>query len=716
MDNKTQSLPEINSAIKEINDVIDTSWEIRRSNPLKALKLALQARELCNTVNSPLLTALTYRNAGTALYILSQYAEGLDQLLKAKTMLLIINDKKALADVVRNIGNIYHSTNQYDDSLAAYNESMQLCIEINDKQGEAYNLGNIGYVKLLENKFDEAIKYISSTRDILVTIKDDLGLSDALNNLGRVHLGKNEKEQALHSFEESLKIALQINHLRGIAHANISLGNYYLLNEENEKAGFYLKDAQLAATKLGEKSLLINIHKQLAQYYENGSEFKLALQEFKTFEKLSVENDLSNNQRVIESLKYKFNFEQLELEKGILQDKNSELSEANEIIKTKNIELELLSLVASHTDNVILIFDNKLHLEWTNDSFSKYTGAQFATELLKNKSSIYEVSGNTEIKNAVSQCISLKKSVRYNSSFTNQSGEQFWFSSTLSPVFCKEGILQKLVIIDTDITESKHAEEIINSKNKDIRDSINYAERIQKSLLPNNKIFEKLFSDYFIFYKPRDTVSGDFYWISEVQDYILLAVIDCTGHGVPGAMMSMIASAFLNNVVHKKHVNSPSAVLKQLYLQLDFAFTQYNSHTRTNDGMDIALIEINKIDNSVRFSGVNRNLFVMKNDKLIEYKSLRSPSNLSREDLDKLSDVIIDVDKGDMLYLFTDGLIDQFGGSENKKLGSARFKKLLTDVANKSCVSQNIKIEDFYLDWKKQEPQTDDILLLGIKL
>jgi PAS domain S-box-containing protein len=488
------------SDIKELERQISDAWNIRRTNPLEALRLSIDAIQLSSKLDSQKHLALAHRNTGTAFYLISQYTTGLEHLLKAKKLFELENDKKGLADVLRNMGNIHHSTNQYEDAYDLYLEAKKLCIEINDKQGEAYNLGNIGYVKILQNKFDDAIIYINRAIEILEEIKDTLGFSDALNNLGKAYLGKYDLPKALELFLLSLQKSKEIEHLRGITNGYISLGNYYFKEQNYELTQKYLFDALAASEKLGEVALIISVNKQLSDMFEAKREYQKALNYYRRYEQLKSDNEKEDHKKLINSLKYQFSFEQLELEKSILEQKNHELSIANKLINDKNIQLELLSLVAKHTDNIIIIYDEDFRLEWLNNSFIKYTGAEYSNYILNNKPSIFEMSGNSSIKKIVEECILKKEPIKYNSSFINEQNKIRWFSSTLSPIFDEAGTLKKLVIIDADITEIKLTGEILNQKNKDITDSINYALRIQSSLLPSHTIFEKLFSNYFIYY------------------------------------------------------------------------------------------------------------------------------------------------------------------------------------------------------------------------
>ncbi len=701
---------------KDLEKLVKESWDIRRSRPNDSFETALKIRTISKEINSDYYLALSYRNSGTALYILSQYGEALTDLLEAKSLLEKLKNQQGLTDVIRNLGNIYNSLNQTDEALSSYFEAKSICELINDRQGIAYNLGNIGYVYLIEEKYDEAALCIGQAIEILQEIGDTLGLADAFNNLGKIYVRQNNLDLAYSLFKKSLELSESINHLRGIANSKLSLASVESERMNLKDSETHYNEALSTAIELGEVAIVIECNKLLASYYEKTENYKLALHYFKEYEKLKNKNAKENNERLITSLKKQNSINALELEKKVLESKNTELSEANKLIHKKNNELELLSLVASNTDNIILIFDNHLKLEWANESFITFVGREYADSLLEAKIKLTNFSTNKDIEKFVQSGIELNRVIQYESTHVNLMGAKKWLSSTLSPVLNADGKLKKVVLIDSDITTLKQNEEIINEKNKNITDSINYAERIQKSLLPHGSIIESFLEDHFVFYKPKDIVSGDFYWVAEISDYILAAAIDCTGHGVPGAMMSMITSAFLDSIIRKDHVNSPSEILKELYGRLDFLFSRYNPTTKTMDGLDVALVEIHKASKEIRYSGVNRNLILAKKNEIIEYKAYKTFSALNEQQLNNLFDVKINYEPTDVIYLFSDGFSDQFGGEKNSKFGTRQFKELLSSLSGLPCGNQLEKIDEAFHTWKGLSEQTDDVLVFGFRV
>jgi len=264
--------------------------------------------------------------------------------------------------------------------------------------------------------------------------------------------------------------------------------------------------------------------------------------------------------------------------------------------------------------------------------------------------------------------------------------------------------------------EEVHKE--LSLRNEDVMASIKYAQRIQASILPPIERFKNEFKEGFIFYKPRDIVSGDFYWYEKLGDNFIIAVADCTGHGVPGAFMSMICSTLLNKVVEKESVNSPELALTILNNELIKSLRQkdVSTHTGAMDGMDVALIVIDQKNMSCSFSGAYRPLVLIRDGELLVFKGNRYSLGGGFVDVKKFEKETIELKSGDVLYSFTDGLVDQFGGEKNKKYKVERFKKLLLEINDRPMSEQYALIEKAFNDWKEGYEQIDDVLVVGLKI
>ncbi len=281
--------------------------------------------------------------------------------------------------------------------------------------------------------------------------------------------------------------------------------------------------------------------------------------------------------------------------------------------------------------------------------------------------------------------------------------------------------LEKMVSERTLQVEKQKDE--LAQKNKDITDSINYAKRIQNAILPSDRTLLENFEEAFVFYKPRDIVSGDLYWFTRVNpqatplvDLRVVAAVDCTGHGVPGAFMSLIASELLNQTIKKKDVNSPADVLRFLNKRIPFALNKNNTE-RLSDGMDIAVCAIDLQNMNLYYSGANRPLWIVnKQGEFTEIKPTKASVGGYTKHHQVFENHHININKGDIIYLFTDGYADQFGGSRNKKIGTKQLKELLHSNAALPLTQQKQKLYEFYENWKGDTEQIDDILIIGIRV
>src|SRR5690606_33456018 len=274
--------------------------------------------------------------------------------------------------------------------------------------------------------------------------------------------------------------------------------------------------------------------------------------------------------------------------------------------------------------------------------------------------------------------------------------------------------LQREVHNQTILLREQKAE--IERKNRDITDSINYAKRIQSSILPQSDLLAKAFKEYFIYFVPRDIVSGDFYWFSNLKGKFIITVADCTGHGVPGAFMSMIGTTLLNDIVKQQEINSPADILKRLDTEIKILL-QKNEPEHTRDGMDISIVEIDTKTRKVRLASAKRPVYLFINGELNVYKGIRrSVGDSIIEDESEFVNIEYDMNENDALYLFSDGYADQFGGPEGKKYMSANIRKLLLDIYKKPMREQEELIHTTFQQWKGNEEQVDDVVFLGIRL
>jgi serine phosphatase RsbU (regulator of sigma subunit) len=262
----------------------------------------------------------------------------------------------------------------------------------------------------------------------------------------------------------------------------------------------------------------------------------------------------------------------------------------------------------------------------------------------------------------------------------------------------------------------KEAYNKIEEINKDITASISYASRIQRAILPEPREIKGLAENIFILLIPKDIVSGDFYWFSQVNDKLIVAAVDCTGHGVPGALMSMLGNSYLDEIVNNKEIIDPARILDELTGEVRKALRQKGEREEAKDGMDIALCVIDKKQNSLQYSGAYNNLWLVRNNELTEYPADRMPIGYYDDHNKRFSKHEISIRTGDLIYMFSDGYADQFGGPNTKKFKYAQLKEFILKINRKPLKEQKKLLESRFLEWKGSNEQTDDVLVIGLKI
>ncbi len=408
-----------------------------------------------------------------------------------------------------------------------------------------------------------------------------------------------------------------------------------------------------------------------------------------------------------------------------IYDKNNKLIQIIEIVtditeqKNQEEDYERLSLVAQHSQNPIVIMNNAMEIEWVNGAFVKEFGyaeseviGKLPGRLLKGTKS--DLSKFTDLEKVMA------KGIKASSEFQlyHKLGYPIWIQASVDPVYNKQGKLAQYICLMQNIQEVKEAQKIIELKNKDITDSINYAKRIQSAILPNLKLVKRNLPEHFMFYRPKDVVSGDFYFMEFSNDKVIVAIADCTGHGVPGAMMTSIGAAGLNNAILDKKLSDPAKIMDHLDIYIKNSLSA--SAEDLTDGMDIGIIAFNYATKCIEYCGAKRPLILIEEDgNLISIDGIkRSIGEFSFDESTTFVTTEIKISNPISAYCFSDGIPDQFGGSKQKKL----YLKKLTDflVANRllKMKEQKIELENMLVNWTNnyETPQTDDMVLFGVKI
>lgn len=414
-----------------------------------------------------------------------------------------------------------------------------------------------------------------------------------------------------------------------------------------------------------------------------------------------------------------------------------EIQAQSDQIEEANKELEKLSIVARETINSIIVFDANGKPEWVNEGYTRLLGFTL-DELIREKGdSILKMTNDEHIIKIINDCYNKGIAGTYSIQLEGYNNKKLWIQTTLTPVLDENGKVNRVVAIDTDISKLKESEEEIQQqkeeleaqselltttnselekKNSLITDSINYAKKIQQAIIPSAEIFKQYFTDSFVFFQPRDIVSGDFYWITEKNGLIISAVADCTGHGVPGAFMSIIGISLLNQIIKEKGLTGPDEILLQLDDGLNTILNN-SGHNNYEDGMDITISVFDKNKHQIKVSSSMQTVYLILDKQVtIINGDLSSIGEKVREVKKEFRLFDFTYTEEAIVYMFSDGYQDQFGGEKNKKFTETGIKTMLFEIHEQPMDEQLNHIRQSLYNWKGTKKQTDDILLVGLKL
>lgn len=599
-----------------------------------------------------------------------KYPEALENHLKALKIREEIGDKQGIAASLNNIASVYSNQGKYPEALEIHWKSLKQKEEIGDKQGIAYSLNNIASIYSNQLKNEEALETHFKALKIREEIGDKQGIAWSLNSVAGIYSNQGKNAESLEYYFKASKIQEEIGDRQGLATASQGLGNSYLALKQYDKALIYEQKALQIAQEIGHKELISGCNDALSRIYEAIGEGMKALYHHKQFKiyadsinNLEVENRTSNLTAQYESDKKEAIFKAEQVQNEILHQQR--LQEQNYILYGFAGLLIAMSIVA--------------YLLFLNQQKEK-------------KAKLISIEKNNEI---------LQKNEEINQQ--------------------KEELSQTLDIVGAQRNE-------LQQKNKDITDSINYAQRIQKAILPfPERIAERFGADnFFVLYKPRNIISGDFYFYEQIEEKTVIAVVDCVGHGVPGAFMSMIGNQILTDIIIKNEQFSPDKILTSLHHEVRRTLRQ-DINTDSRDGMDVAIIVITKdLENitHIEYAGAMSPLFWVHDGKFEEIKGDRKVigGQQYKEEKERLftkHTIKLENDsQPSTFYLCTDGFQDQFGGKQDKKFMVKRFRELLFSISDKSMAEQKNVLENNINQWIEEgsQKQTDDITIVGVRL
>jgi serine phosphatase RsbU (regulator of sigma subunit) len=631
-----------------------------------------------------------------------------------------LNYRKGIAETYYFQGLLEYAKGNFAAAKKKYNEAFVIYEELKDQFKMAQMIYNIGVLEVYTGNYAKANEYFFKTLHIYELLGKKENISNCYTAIGNVYGRQGNGEKELEFHKKSLALRLEEKDKYGISASYINIGNAYGRKQQFDTAlDYYFKGLKISE-EIHNQKWIVNCLGNIGSVYVQQKKYKEGLQYLSKGldmaetigDKKSIATYLNTLGQCYSSMKDYKNAKSFS-EKALEVGKNTGNKEE---IKTSYLDLaEIASSTGDYKSayNYHILFGNIKDSILNEENSQQINEMQAKYDNDKQEQEISLLNKDKEIQSA-----NLKQ----------QKANLKQQKIVIIAVVC--GLLLSLVFAifvfrqytekQKANTELQSAYHLIEEKNKDITDSINYAKRIQTAILPSVEHIQNFLPESFINYQPKDIVSGDFYWFTEKNGKLIIAVADCTGHGVPGAFMSMIGNDLLTQIIIEKGITQPNLILTHLHEGVKNALKQDADSSKTKDGMDIALIAINKNDHSaIEYAGALRPLWAVKktDGTLTEYKADKhSIGGAYSAEQKEFTNNPISLQKGDVIYLFTDGYADQFGGEQGKKFMSKNMKELLRGIRDLTMEEQKNKIHASFTDWKKNREQVDDVLVIGIRI
>ncbi|HOK51412.1 MAG TPA: tetratricopeptide repeat protein [Bacteroidales bacterium] len=612
---------------------------------------------------------------GIAYYRKGVIEKALQSYLKALELAKKVNSRMQV-DILNDIGVLYKSQGDYLKAIEYFQRNLEFVEANKDSVLIGRTLNNMANVYFSYGVYTKAIEYYERATNIFMRLGKLNYVGYLYMNTGVAYKKINANDKALEYFRKSQEIFTKIGFKPGLAQVNGEMGTFYAEQGDYNRALRYVEEALNVYKSLGEKLLIAQALRQLGEIYQKAGSYGTALQYYKQSIAL---------------------FKELNAKKELL-DSYENMASVYSAIGNYKQAYEYYKIYSNLKDSVL----SEDYLRQMQENEARYENEKKENEIKLQKAEL-----------AKKDAESKRKSI-----FLLAVGLIALMVMGFSIIIFKQYAEKKkanILLAEQNEQIKKQRDQIFQQK-KEITDSIHYASRIQRAVLPSPKVLEDYNIQYFILYKPRDIVSGDFYWINAKDNKIIVTAADCTGHGVPGAFMSMLGMALLNEITSKSEVTSAAQILDELRTLVIKSLHQSGSVEETKDGMDMALCVFDTDLKRVQFAGAFNPLYLVRGNELIEGPADRMPVGFHDKQTTNFTNTEIPLQPGDTLYIFSDGYVDQFGGENGKKFMANRFKQLLIDIHYKAMEEQKQILDVTITEWRGELDQVDDILVIGMRV
>lgn len=675
----TDSLLQVLKKTNNVNEKVDIYNELflvyEFSDTAKAGFYVRQARKLSliNDYKNGIYNS--FINLGYLSEDQGRYSEAIGYYKLATKISEQTSDSVKLASCYINSGNVYLRQGDYPSAIENYQKSLKIAELLKNKDLISKCLANIGSIYLYQNNLPKAIENYTLAKEISEELGDVKRSANCLNNLGLAYKLQNKFAKAIENYNKAAEILKNLGEKNGLADCFHNLGGVYASDKDStltdiEKALEYFNNSYCLYSEVGNRkgmSLSLNSIGQVFSRKKMYSEaIEYAEKSLKIAKEIGSKDDTKNAYQNISMSYYNMkNFEK-----------------AWDYLELYNIAKDSLNLEKS------IQLQAEIEARYENDK--KVKEIELKNNEIEKMDAI--VKQKTTFQYALIIVISL--------------------------------ILIFVIFMYRSYIHKKKANELLKEQKQkieqihlDITNSIRYASKIQESILPEHKVFTEYLPLSFILYLPKDIVSGDFYWIEKKDDKILFAAVDCTGHGVPGAFISIIGHYGLNRAVNEFALRQPAEILNKLNEIVNSTIRQTYEESSIRDGMDIALCSLDLNKNILEYAGAHNPLYIVRNKKIVEVKADKKPiGQFIGDETGMFRNNVIELQKDDQIYIFSDGFADQFGGESNKKFKYSSLKNLLVSVNDKPMDEQRKILIETIQSWMTGIEQIDDICIIGVKI
>ena len=701
---------------------------IQLGNYQKSIEYFQKSIELAKETGDKIGISDCLNNIGYIHMRQGNYPQAVEYFQKTIDILEEIGNRKGISGIYLNIGIIQQNQGDFSEAIENYHNASLLYEEFGDKQGISNCLNNIGLIFQSQGNYPQALEYILNSLKIKEEIGEQRGISSCMINIGGIHAEQGDFMKAVEYFQKSLQILEELNDKRGISNCQLSLGKMYGNQGNYSQALQFFQSSIRIKEEIGDKDGIADCMQSIGNMNEM----------------------LGNNSQALVYYNKSLNIkEELEEKTGICMlfyDIGKVYLKANNYLKALDYarrsldiayELDLLEEISRNHKLISEIYSATGNYRNAYENLALYK--EFYDSIF-NEEKIREISGleYQYIYEKEKQAIELEQQKK-DALQAEEAKQQKIIRNSFIAGFVLMALLtlmvlrnflqkrrdnKKIVEQNEQILrineELKELNETAHKQNDEILSSIKYAQRIQSAILPPEAYITELLNENFIFYSPKEIVSGDFYWIKQVKNYIIVACADCTGHGVPGAFMSMLGISCLNEIVQRREITQPNLILNELRRQIKQSLRQSGEKELSRDGMDMALCVIDTKENLMQYSGAYIPLFIINSNHeepvLKEIKADAMPVGVHFISDKPFKNHEIHVEIGDTFYISSDGYKDQTGGTDKIKFNNYRFKKLLLDINNQPMYEQKQILDHTLKEWMGQNPQRDDILVIGFRI